>query len=93
MIEIWNTTWVFYNKKGWEHKIENVVAKRIPHQFIINEESSYKNALRDILMRTDSKANLINELVIDPETKLKKHKVIFIKKIGYVNGSGMDELY
>ena len=94
-IEIWSTTFVFYirakkNKKKEilpeaEYKVEGVICKRIPVQFLLNEGLVYKRAIKNLLKDSDSTVGLMNTLVDDKETGLKKFKIIYDKKMGEVN--------
>lgn len=89
MTEIWNTDWIFYSKlsskerakgvKPMEFIVKDVVCKRIPTRFIINEKLAYSRAVKRILPKT------LEVLQDDPVINLKKFKIQFIKKIGVTN--------
>ena len=91
MIEIYLADWVFYFKLNAKEKkmgmtsgptfvVKDVVTKRIPVRFLINEEESYNRATKDFL-KTFTAA-----LEDDPQTGLKKFTICYTKKIGEVNG-------
>lgn len=83
--EIWLSNWTFYEKvkekgmKPTEFVVRDVVCKRIPTRFILNEGLAYNRATKD-LMKT-----FMNILEDDKATGLKKFTIQFTKKIGQVN--------
>ncbi len=93
MIEIWLANFEFYFKlKAKEKKmgmtvgptfiVKDVITKRIPVRFILNEGESYRRATKDFLKYFAA------SLEDDPQTGLKKFTITFKKKIGEVNGKG-----
>ncbi len=86
-IEIWSATVIFYlknkDKKSQLAPIEikgpEVITKRIPLKFIINDGLIYKRAIKNYGEKT------LLELVVDPDTGNKKFKLIYNKKIGETN--------
>lgn len=80
-IEIWTTNWEFYYKQNPTEKynkkpikkfvIENIICKRIPLRFLLNEE-------KDIQV----KKNILPKTLVNLENSF---KIIYIKKIGETN--------
>lgn len=91
MIEIWLADWLFYYKQSPKEKAEgikpsvflrkDIVTKKIPTRFILNEGLSYERATHDF----DDMKKFIAGLQDDPVTGLKKFTIQFTKKIGEVN--------
>lgn len=89
MIEIYLADWTFYLKQSGKDKlnsvpvrtyiIKDIITKRIPLIFILNEGMSYYRAINQI---PDS---FLKTLQNDENTKLKKFTITFTKKIGEVN--------
>lgn len=89
MTEIWTADFTFYMKlsakekmKGHSHAkfvVSDVITKRIPTRFIINEGLSYNRATDGMLKE------FMSRLEDDKETGLKKFTITFIKKIGETN--------
>jgi hypothetical protein len=89
VIEIWLADWVFtYKLRAKEMRagitaptftVNDVITKRIPTRFLLNEGESYKRATEDMLK------TFYSSLEDDKETGLKKFKIIYTKKIGEVN--------
>jgi hypothetical protein len=90
VIEIWLSDWSFYGKlspkekakntKPSVHVVKDVIVRRIPTRFILNENLSYRRATNH-MMKT-----FLSTLEEDKETGLKKFTITFTKKIGEVNG-------
>lgn len=90
MIEIWLADFVFYYKQSAKEKytntpastfiVKDVVTKKIPTRFIINEGLAYNRAIKGMLIK------FLAELENDPTTGLKKITITFTKKIGVTNG-------
>ena len=91
MTEIWTADFTFYYNLSAKEKrkgisaptftVKDVITKRIPTRFIINEGESYIRATKDLINDT-----FMSSLENDPATGLKKFTIRFTKKIGTVNG-------
>lgn len=89
--EIWLADFIFYYKLTPKEKAEgvtpsvyvvkDVVTKKIPTRFLINEKLSYARATTGF----ENMVNFTNTLQDDPTTGLKKFTIQFTKKIGEVN--------
>jgi len=82
MIEIWLADFHFYYKKeGGTFIVRDVITKRIPTRFILNEGLAYDRATKDF----DSMKTFVGTLQDDPATGRKKFTIKFTKKIGEAN--------
>ena len=89
MIQIWLADFTFYYKQTPVEKyrglpattfiVKDVITKRLPLRFLLNEELIYKRITRDML------DGFFKYLEDDPEIGLKKFTVNYIKKIGEAN--------
>lgn len=86
-VEIYLADFHFYFKKSNEkYIVKDVITKRIPTRFILNEGLTYKRAIRG-MQEVGSK--FLATLQDDKETGLKKFTIHFTKKIGEANDSGL----
>lgn len=95
-VEIWLADWIFYEKRGrnkytkepviGEVTVKDVITRRIPKRFLIKENTSYSNALRDVIGEEKKKK------FIEEKDGTKKFKVKYKRKIGIVNGSSMERI-
>lgn len=86
MIHIYTANWIFYFKQSPKEKergkkvktlvVRDIVTKKIPVQFIINERDSYNRAISKMADKT------LSTLEDDRTTGLKKFTIEFNKKIG-----------
>lgn len=89
MTEIWLADFIFYYKQSAKKKyantpastftVKDVITKRIPVRFVLNEGLSYRRATKGLLIK------FLAELENDPTTGLKKFTITYTKKIGDVN--------
>lgn len=87
--QIWSTDWIFYtvqtikeirdNVPAKEFIVRDVVCKKMPIRFILNEGMCYARAVKDLSITT------MNTLQDDKVTGLKKFKIIYKKYISNVN--------
>ncbi len=90
MTEIWLADYIFYLKMSAKEKakgnsattfvVRDVITRKIPTRFVINEGLSYRRAIKGMLIK------FLAELEDSPETGLKKFTIKFTKKIGETNG-------
>ena len=90
-IEIWLADFTFYYKQSAKEKFANlppstfivkdIITKRIPVRFVLNEGLSYGRATKGLLIK------FLSELENDPATGLKKFTITYTKKIGEVDGN------
>lgn len=87
--QIWVTDWIFYTVQSEadiyngvaikEFIVTDVVCKKIPTQFVINEGMCYARATKELSITT------LKTLQDDNKTGLKKFKIIYKKYISNVN--------
>jgi hypothetical protein len=83
--QIWKTDWIFYTFSGGEFIVPNVVCKRIPVQFILNEGRTYQSMTNVLSKHCRLSALFQKELQRDKVTKLLKFKIIYKQFISLTN--------
>lgn len=82
--EIWIARWTFLNDTGIELHAHDVVTKRIPVRFLLNEGIAYHRAIRDVF-KNPNNVTFLKTLKVDKETGLKKFYITYTKFLSCTN--------